>query len=509
MVNRNIHNLLQPVLCIAAAIVITSCAGSRVPQNAQTVSRLPQLYPDYAGITLPPNIAPLNFRIQEDGSRFHAAFQSPGGVSYTTSSRSGLIRIPLKIWRKLCVASRGNVLTITVFALSPSGAWTRYTPIVNHVAPDTIDSHLAYRLIDPGFTYWSDLGIFQRDLTTFSEKPILVNRLTGTNCMNCHAFRSNDPSTMMFHMRAQYGGTILLRNGQLEKIDTKTPSTISAGVYPAWHPGGKHIAFSVNKTGQAFASLPSMGHLVYDEASDLIVYDIEKKIAATSPAVSTTDKETCPAWSPDGKYLYFCSTRFTTLHEEHHYELKRISYDVATKKWGQVETVLPYDSIGASVSFPKISPDNRFVLFTCTAYGYFTITRRDADLCLLDLATGKWRRIDNVNSHETDSYHSWSGNGRWFVFASKRMDGLSARPFFCSIDSGGNCAKPFVLPQKDPNRYITLFKSYNVPELVSGAVKIPLRELKKVVYADPDPIRFDSAVNSHTSARNESNPYPD
>lgn len=97
-----------------------------------------------------------------------------------------------------------------------------------------------------------------------------------------------------------------------------------------------------------------------------------------------------------------------------------------------------------------------------------------------------------INSAETDSYHCFSGAGHWFVFSSKRMDGLHTRPFFSYLDEEGNATKPFVLPQKDPEFYATFIKNYNIPELIKGEVpysQIQIRDeiLKTSVLAIPDP----------------------
>lgn len=77
------------------------------------------------------------------------------------------------------------------------------------------------------------------------------------------------------------------------------------------------------------------------------------------------------------------------------------------------------------------------------------------------------------NSEEAESYHSWSGNGRWMVFSSRRIDGLYTRLFIGYVDSEGVGHKPFLLPQKDPLTYYdALMFSYNIPELMRSAVTV-------------------------------------
>ena len=37
------------------------------------------------------------------------------------------------------------------------------------------------------------MGIYQRNLESFDEQPIIRNDMTGYNCMNCHSFCMGDP----------------------------------------------------------------------------------------------------------------------------------------------------------------------------------------------------------------------------------------------------------------------------------------------------------------------------
>ena len=126
-----------------------------------------------------------------------------------------------------------------------------------------------------------------------------------------------------------------------------------------------------------------------------------------------------------------------------------------------------------SVSFPRLSPDGRFLAFTLHDFGNFSIWHKEADLYMLDLLTSRKYPLDVFNSEEAESYHSWSGNGRWMVFSSRRIDGLYTRLFIGYVDSEGVGHKPFLLPQKDPLTYYdALMFSYNIPELMRSAVTV-------------------------------------
>ena len=86
--------------------------------------------------------------------------------------------------------------------------------------------------------------------------------------MNCHSFCVQNPEKMIFHLRAKHAGTILVNNDNIRKLETKTEQTMSALVYPYWHPSGKYIAFSVNDTKQLFHTNHANRIEVMDLASE-------------------------------------------------------------------------------------------------------------------------------------------------------------------------------------------------------------------------------------------------
>jgi Tol biopolymer transport system component len=112
------------------------------------------------------------------------------------------------------------------------------------------------------------------------------------------------------------------------------------------------------------------------------------------------------------------------------------------------------------------------------------VWHREADLQMMDLETmapvdvSVWNDAD-----EADSYHSWSSDGRWVVYGSRRLDGRFTRLFIAHLDESGVPCKPFLLPQKDPRHNIWRLKSFNVPEFIGGKVEIP-EEAEKLFYSE-------------------------
>jgi len=144
---------------------------------------------------------------------------------------------------------------------------------------------------------------------------------------------------------------------------------------------------------------------------------------------------------------------------------------------------------GHSVSFPRISPDGKYLLYCQSDFGNFSIWHRESDLFLKDLESDEIIKPD-VNSSQSESYHTWSSSGRWIVISSRRINGLFTRPYFSYFDTSGKAHKPFLLPQKNPEFYSTFMKSYNIPELVTSKVKLNPHSLSNIVNSEAEITTF-------------------
>ena len=464
------------VLFTALIIIgLVSCSDdSRVVRTLETP---PSIFPDYTEVTIPRNIAPLCFKLIDscDYEKARVIFEN-GTQQLKIQAKRGQFSIPLAAWKKLLKDASGKTLLVTIQA-KIQDEWIGFPAFRIFVAPEPIDSYLIYRLIEPGYEVWNEMGIYQRCVENFTENVIINNKRTDYSCMNCHSFCMQNPEKMLFHIRANHPGTILIDSARIEKLNTKTEQTISALVYPSWHPSGKFVAFSVNTTNQAFHTTDPNRVEVFDFASDVVVYDVNRHEVITSPLLkSDSIFETFPTFSPDGKTLFFCSADTFHMPYEYNkvkYSLCAISFDPDSRRFGtRVDTLYNAKArYGRSVSFPRVSPDGKFLMFTLSGYGNFSIWHKDADLYMFNLQTRKWMPLDALNSKDVESYHSWSSNSRWVVFSSRRIDGLYTRPFIAYINEAGEAAKPFLLPQKDVDFYHRFLKSYNIPEFVTGKVK--------------------------------------
>ena len=454
-------------LLVMTAMLVMLAACTPTPKGVSQVDELPPIYPDYIGVTIPQNIAPLNFLLREDGCD---ALEVKAGT-LTLNTRGNEAVFDLDEWKALLADARDLEVTVTARI---NGQWRQYQPFTWQVVSDPIDPWLTYRLIEPDYEVWNRVEIRQRCTENFDEAPLADYEHQENRCMNCHTFNAQDPENSMFYVRGPGGGAILNEHGRLRKLNLKTDSLVSGSVYFSFSPRSRYIAFSTNVIIPAFHSKPNKRLEVYDTKSDVYVADLETRRILRSPLLEQPSVfETFPAFSPDGRYIYYCAADSVLLPadiRQLRYALVRISFDMETGTVGtQVDTLVPA-APHTSVCHPRVSPNGRYLLYTVADYGTFPIWHPEADLRLMDLSTGQIDSLSLVNSAKSDTYHSWSSNSRWFVFASKRDDGLYGKPYFCYVDPEGHAHKPFCLPQRHPRFYGNTLKSFNAPELGRGRV---------------------------------------
>ena len=499
---RYIHSYI--VFLAVAVLLMSSCASHPdVPSASKEAKTLPDIFPDYCNVTVPYNIAPLNFMLPADQyEECVARISTPDGKQQTYGS-GVKVQIPEEEWHDMLNASKGKSLKVEVWGKKDS-EWLSFNPFEIYVAPDAIDEYLSYRLIEPSYVAWTYMEIAQRHLTTFEETQVFNNEITMNDrekgqCINCHSYQNYKTDNMLFHVRLANSGTVIVNDGKVSRVNLKRDYTISSGVYPAWHPTEKLIAFSTNLTRQAFHTLNPNKIEVYDLASDMILYDV-KTDSVSIVSNDSTLLEVYPTWSPDGKYLYYCKSvplpeemkdkDIRTTYPKIQYNLYRRSFDVATHNFGDEELIYDAASADKSVTLPRISPDGRYLLFALGQYGCFHSRHHDADIvCIpmdkyngtaLTAETSSPFDLTLVNSARySDSYPSWSSNGHWIMLASRRDDDNYSRVYFAYFNNG-KVGKAFLLPQEDPEYNTFLLKSYNRPEFMVEPVKISVNEFSKV-----------------------------
>lgn len=456
-----------------------------------------RITPDYRGTVIPPNLCPLNFQVAEPGIGFYAEARAGSGPALEVAGRSPVIAFPEAAWRRLLGANAGGQLQITICVQAADHTWQRFAPFTNRIAREAIDTHLIYRKIHPSHNTWSSMGIYQRDLRSFRETPVLENSKFGNDCCHCHALCNNSPATASLDIRSpKFGNSLLIISNQAA---FKAPGTVG---FSAWHPSGRLLACSFNKPRL-------MLHGARNDMRDIVELDgwlgyffLDNPQVRRIPGLSDeTRLFTFPAWAPDGRHLYYCSSP-NPWHEpgktrrdhyaEIRFDLMRIPYDPGQDRWGEPEAVLTVRDTGSSIVQPRVSPDGRWLTFGLCDYGCWPTYHPESDLYVIDLRAGRtagqpaFRKME-INSSECESWHGWSSNSRWLVFSSKRGNPLFSRPYLAYVDENGQFQKPFLVPQRDPAFYGSYLKTYTIPTLATGPITVSQRQLVAAIKTAGQP----------------------
>ena len=488
MSHLKMKHLIQNIALLSLFVIILIGCHSK-PTDVTEKDELPNIYPDYVDVTIPVGIAPLNFSMADElvETIDVDVKGSKGGSLHANGSYADF---DIDEWHQLLEENKGGKLIFTVCA-EKDGRWTRYRDFQMTVSSEALDAWgITYRRIPPSYEIYSKMGLYQRDLSNYDEKALLENTQVPNQCINCHTANRTNPDQYVFHVRGQHGATMVHRNGVDELLEGKNDSLGGGMVYPYWHPGGRYCAFSTNSTAQMFHTAKVKRIEVYDNSSDVFVYDTQTHtILKDTLTMKQLWAENTPAFSPDGQWLYYTTALrqfYPTDYDKEMYSLCRVNFDEKTGRIGtQVDTLINTAVTGKSVTWPRPSYDGRFLMYTQVDYGYFSIWHPEADLWLLDLKTGETRALDEVNSDCAESLHSWSSNSRWFLFTSRRDDGLYSRIYLSMMGQDGKATKPFMLPQRTPKQfYHRLLYSYNTPDFTSHPVKNNARLMGRDILND-------------------------
>ncbi len=475
------------LIVLMSVCLITGCSGP-LSDSVYGSDGPAIIYPDYKGVTIPPNIAPLNFHYAVKGATKAVTTFTAGGKSVTLHGLE--VRWSLRQWKRFLSGISGH--TISVTSQVKAGSETIKDEWSIYVCQDEIDPFLTYRLIEPAYQMWNEVSIIERDIETFKERVISDYKHTDNSCMNCHIHSQQRGDLSMFYIRGKRGGAILNRDGKLRKLNLSADGMLSGTVYGDIHPSGRFGVFSTNVVIPSFHSMPGKRMEVYDTASDLTVADFDSNRMINLPQFARVDKfETFPCFSADGNYVFFCIADTLPLPgqiEQLRYSLVRAPFDSGNGYIGeQTDTIWNGERHNASACHPKASPDGRWLMFTNASFGTFPINHSESALNMVDLKTCQVNTLDAVKGDKSDTYHSWSSDSRWFVFASKRGDGQYGKPYFCHLDENGNPSKPFVLPQKSAYFYEYNLKSFNIPDLGKTQTAITLRDAAHLYKSASEP----------------------
>lgn len=475
--------LLLLWLCVSVWLLL-ACSSN--PEHPTLVDKLPVIYPDYIGVTIPADIAPLNFNFADETiNRMDVVVKgSKGGELHVNGEWADF---DIDEWHVLTAQNLGGRLTVTV-CTEKDGQWRQYKDFDIFVSEARLDDWgLTYRRIKPGYEVGGDIGIYQRELSSFDEYAIITETVVPGRCFNCHTANRTNPNRLTMQMRGEGGGTMIQKDGHQMWVETKTDSTKAAGSYSYWHPQGDYVALAVNSVHQAFFTGTGQRIEVYHTFSNVEVLDTRTNELILSPLLQTDDLEIFPAFSHDGKWLYYSTSkpcRVPAEYEKVKCSLCRIAFDAEKGVFGEtVDTLLNGPATDKSYVLARPSYDGRWLMYCASSRGNFPVSQNDADLWLMDLKTGENRELKELNTPQSESYHNWSENSRWLVFSSKREDGMYTKLYLATIDEQGRVSKPFLLPQRHPRKfYREMMDAYNCPDFTKSKVELDAHEAYRQVF---------------------------
>jgi tetratricopeptide (TPR) repeat protein len=398
------------------------------------------------------------------------------------------------LWERMKRQSGVAPVAITVTSAGPgNGAGGASATIRIGTAPYSVGAPIFYREVPLPFIYAvkNPDTIRWRLLNPGSSAPPPVVLENLPVCGNCHSFDARGRTLGMDVDYANDKGAYAIADisGQTaltrEKIITwsdyrREDGEVTFGLLSRVSPDGRYVVSTV-KDRSVFIPKPDLmySQLFFPIKGILAVYDRQTKTFAALPgADDPAYVQSNPEWSPDGKWVYFCRAAAIRIPEdkdqrkalltEHlgrefvregrtlRYDIFRVPFDGG--RGGKPEPVRGASGNGRSNYFPKLSPDGKWLAF-CQA-AKFMLLQPDSALWLAPADGGEPRRMV-CNSANMNSWHSWSPNSRWIVFATKAR-GAYTQLCMAYVDADGKDYPPVLLEQAQGGD-----RACNIPEFVN------------------------------------------
>lgn len=414
-IRKQMWNFTGFLICSLA--VLFSCKSA---DEEEKVKDLPSLFPDYVNVSVPYNIAPLNFLLKDCSGQIEVRLSSSSS-DYTFIGNEGKIRFPQNEWAELLKKEKGGVIKVNVKA-QKDGKWIVYPSFKWEIKAEAIDDYIIYSKEVPGNVPNLNKSLTRREMASFSEKEI----------------HKEQP---FFYAKFP------------EKVSFRGKKRGNFGVYVMDSLFVSYISVFPDKRRENIGLHSSV--LLADFSNEQ--YKVLPDSISSGGEISFVDL------SFDSRKLFYCVSSGSVDPDS----LLSLKYDLMCRDInpadlsvsGIPDTVASMPA--ASVSYPSSSPDGNYIAYTVSGFGASSEWHDDSDMRLMNLHTGTIDSLQIVNSaNKADIVRGWSSNGRWLMFSSKRDDGFYERVYFSYIDSTGAAHKPFMLPQEDASCYNNMMEIF-------------------------------------------------
>jgi WD40 repeat protein len=447
------------------------------------------------GAVYPPNLCPPYIEWEDPENDFwqvNLKVNEQDLGSYLSETRRW--RIPSNVWNNLQRDNQNQEIKLQIKGINRSenierpdkihaSEITRFT-----ISSDPADDYIVYRYVAPPFNSYKTPNIFIRNIGEDHSKNFLSAR--RRYCINCHTFSSKSGNTgklsLQIRSLVSSGGNKLPVYVAIYDIDKKTgfkvklPFEIQMTTFMAWSPDGNQMAYSANQKIAAMKPIIYETQMAGMATSDIALYDLEENETYLLPGASDPNMlEIYPRYSLDGEQLIFARSP-VGLHPAHiHYDLCSLSL-----KEDSDNTAYPIEGAsnnGRSNYYPRFSPDGKWLSFCQSDGGDLIRTSSDIYLKNSNLE-GDAHCLESNVSYAADSWHSWSSNGKWIVFATKRDSGIYAYLYMTHIDDEGHASPAVPLPLGEK-----INASFNIPEFVANSPKIRDPNLFDSIRVEQEP----------------------